>query len=286
MTERRQPSICCRRSTCAAAAWSGSQQGAFDRRAVYGDDPAAVATGFAEAGARWIHVVDLDGARTGTRSHDRARSIVQPRGGARTARRRASRSPEASGTTATVERILAAGAARVVLGTAALRDPAAGRDPGRRSRAAPRSPSPSTSATAGAWATAGCRCRGPAVGRRDRAPRGGRRRDLRRHRDRPRRAARRTGPRPARASAGLDVAADVIASGGIATIADLVAVRAWAAPARSSGGPCTRAARAPRGAGSRRDRLARVGERPRTRRPRPALSGGRRPPRCPCDGSR
>jgi phosphoribosylformimino-5-aminoimidazole carboxamide ribotide isomerase len=39
--------------------------GDFDRETVYGDDPVAVAVQFAEAGARWIHVVDLDGARAG-----------------------------------------------------------------------------------------------------------------------------------------------------------------------------------------------------------------------------
>ena len=40
-------------------------QGDYARETVYGDDPVAVAEGFAAAGARWIHVVDLDAARTG-----------------------------------------------------------------------------------------------------------------------------------------------------------------------------------------------------------------------------
>ena len=40
-------------------------EGAFERETVYGDDPVAVARGFAAAGARWLHVVDLDGARAG-----------------------------------------------------------------------------------------------------------------------------------------------------------------------------------------------------------------------------
>jgi phosphoribosylformimino-5-aminoimidazole carboxamide ribotide isomerase len=39
--------------------------GDYDEETIYGDDPAAVAIQFAEAGARWIHVVDLDAARTG-----------------------------------------------------------------------------------------------------------------------------------------------------------------------------------------------------------------------------
>ena len=41
------------------------RQGDFERETAYGDDPVDVAVGFALAGARWIHVVDLDGARTG-----------------------------------------------------------------------------------------------------------------------------------------------------------------------------------------------------------------------------
>ena len=40
-------------------------EGDFEQETVYGDDPVAVARAFAEAGARWIHVVDLDAALTG-----------------------------------------------------------------------------------------------------------------------------------------------------------------------------------------------------------------------------
>ena len=39
-------------------------QGDFEREQSYGD-PVELARRFADAGARWIHVVDLDGARTG-----------------------------------------------------------------------------------------------------------------------------------------------------------------------------------------------------------------------------
>ena len=42
------------------------RQGEYDDETVYGDDPVAVAREFAEAGARWIHVVDLDAARSGS----------------------------------------------------------------------------------------------------------------------------------------------------------------------------------------------------------------------------
>ena len=41
-------------------------QGDFAAETVYDDDPVAVARAFAIAGAAWIHVVDLDAARTGT----------------------------------------------------------------------------------------------------------------------------------------------------------------------------------------------------------------------------
>ena len=41
------------------------RQGDYADETVYGDDPLAVARDFAAAGARWIHVVDLDAARSG-----------------------------------------------------------------------------------------------------------------------------------------------------------------------------------------------------------------------------
>ena len=40
-------------------------QGDYAQETVYGDDPVAQAVAFAEQGAGWIHVVDLDAARTG-----------------------------------------------------------------------------------------------------------------------------------------------------------------------------------------------------------------------------
>ena len=42
------------------------RQGDFDRETTYSDDPVAIARAFADAGARWLHVVDLDGARDRT----------------------------------------------------------------------------------------------------------------------------------------------------------------------------------------------------------------------------
>ena len=93
------------------------QQGDFARETVYSNDPVAVARRFADADAHWLHVVDLDGARTGSPKHgDLIESIVGTVG----ARMRVEvagglRTRDSIGTT------LHSGAARVVIGTAALR---------------------------------------------------------------------------------------------------------------------------------------------------------------------
>jgi phosphoribosylformimino-5-aminoimidazole carboxamide ribotide isomerase len=96
------------------------QQGDFERETAFSNDPVAVARSFAEAGARWLHVVDLDGARTGEPAHDAViRDVVDAVGGAVAV--------EVAGglrTEESVASVLAAGAARAVVGTAALRDPA------------------------------------------------------------------------------------------------------------------------------------------------------------------
>jgi len=93
-------------------------RGAFTEKTVYSGDPAHVAKRWEEQGAPWLHVVDLDGARAGeprnlgcTRRILQSVSIpAQVAGGLRS--------------TESVEAALGAGATRVVLGTAALRDPA------------------------------------------------------------------------------------------------------------------------------------------------------------------
>jgi phosphoribosylformimino-5-aminoimidazole carboxamide ribotide isomerase len=94
------------------------RQGDYARETRYADDPVAVARAFDAAGARWIHVVDLDAARTGrAAARDLVAAIcaavacrVQTGGGVRDA--------------AAAEALLAAGAARVVVGTAAVERPA------------------------------------------------------------------------------------------------------------------------------------------------------------------
>lgn len=105
-------------------------QGDFAQETVYGDDPVAQARAFADAGSAWIHVVDLDAARTGEPVNRPAIAAVAAAVGA----------PVQTGggvrDDAAVEELLAAGIARVVLGTAALERPdwaaaTAARHPGR-----------------------------------------------------------------------------------------------------------------------------------------------------------
>jgi phosphoribosylformimino-5-aminoimidazole carboxamide ribotide isomerase len=96
------------------------RQGDFGRETVYHDEPAIVAARFAEAGARWLHVVDLDGARVGIPAHVDATVGIVAAVGERT------RVEVAGGlrNEAHVSEALSSGVARVVIGTAALEDPA------------------------------------------------------------------------------------------------------------------------------------------------------------------
>jgi phosphoribosylformimino-5-aminoimidazole carboxamide ribotide isomerase len=91
-------------------------QGRFEEATQYADDPASAARSWVEAGARFLHVVDLDGARAGEpRSLEHLRAIVRETG-----------VPVQYGgglrTVDAVREALRCGAERVILGTAALRD--------------------------------------------------------------------------------------------------------------------------------------------------------------------
>ena len=92
-------------------------QGDFDRETVYGDDPVAQARAFEAEGADWIHVVDLDAARSGTAAN---REVIRAIAGAVDV-------PVQSGGGVRSEADAAAlaecGVARVVIGTAALEQP-------------------------------------------------------------------------------------------------------------------------------------------------------------------
>jgi phosphoribosylformimino-5-aminoimidazole carboxamide ribotide isomerase len=93
------------------------RRGDFDEETVYADDPLEAARSFVDAGARFLHVVDLDGAREGEPANlhhlERIRHALevplQFGGGLRSV--------------GSIRRALAAGADRLVLGTAAYTDP-------------------------------------------------------------------------------------------------------------------------------------------------------------------
>jgi phosphoribosylformimino-5-aminoimidazole carboxamide ribotide isomerase len=93
------------------------RQGDYAQQTTYDPSPLAAAQRFAQAGARWLHLVDLDAAREGGYTLDalladiRATTplSVQTGGGVRS--------------TGDIERLLRLGATRVVVGTAAVREP-------------------------------------------------------------------------------------------------------------------------------------------------------------------
>jgi phosphoribosylformimino-5-aminoimidazole carboxamide ribotide isomerase len=92
-------------------------QGDYEQETKYDDDPVVAARRWVDGGAAWLHIVDLDGAREGepvNLGHMRrivaaVNVPVQLGGGLRDSRK--------------VEQAISAGAERVVLGTAAVRDP-------------------------------------------------------------------------------------------------------------------------------------------------------------------
>jgi len=95
-------------------------RGSFSAETAYADDPVAVARSFVAEGARWLHLVDLDGARTGRpRQSDVIRAITAGLGQPVRCQVAGGLRDEAS-----VAAALGSGAARAVVGTAALADPA------------------------------------------------------------------------------------------------------------------------------------------------------------------
>ncbi len=96
------------------------RQGDYADETVYGDDPVAVAREFAAAGARWVHVVDLDAARSGDPVN---RPVVAAIAAALAGVARV----QTGGGVRSLDdaRELAdSGVGRVVMGSAAVRDPA------------------------------------------------------------------------------------------------------------------------------------------------------------------
>ena len=92
------------------------KQGDYAQQTVYSDDPRAMARRYAEAGAYWLHLVDLDGARSGKLDNLAVIEAiaadgmqVQAGGGVRE--------------DADLRRLFDAGVTRVVVGSVAIRDP-------------------------------------------------------------------------------------------------------------------------------------------------------------------
>lgn len=91
-------------------------QGDYAQETIYGDSPVDMAKKFVEAGAQWIHMVDLDGAKDGVRINDQvvieAAKLgvkVQVGGGIRTRE--------------DIQHYLSNGVARVIIGSLAIRNP-------------------------------------------------------------------------------------------------------------------------------------------------------------------
>ena len=92
-------------------------KGDYDQVTVYSNDPVSVAKDFEACGAKYLHVVDLEGARDGTLANidtikniiDNTSLFVEVGGGIRSME--------------TVKKYVEAGAERVILGTAAVTDP-------------------------------------------------------------------------------------------------------------------------------------------------------------------
>ena len=97
-------------------------QGDYDRETVFADDPVDAAVRWAGLGARWLHVVDLDGAKLGEpvnldiveRIASSTNASVQVGGGVRSIE--------------TARRVLSVGADRVLIGTAAIENPEVARE--------------------------------------------------------------------------------------------------------------------------------------------------------------
>ena len=91
-------------------------QGDYEKMTVYGADPCAVARDFIAAGAKYLHVVDLDGAKDGTLANFDSISALAKQGGLYI---------EVGGGIRTEERIekyLDLGVGRCILGTIAVKD--------------------------------------------------------------------------------------------------------------------------------------------------------------------
>lgn len=91
-------------------------QGDYDQMTVYGADPCAVARDFISAGARYLHVVDLDGAKDGTLANFESIAAIARQGGLYIEVGGGIRDEER------IRRYLDLGVGRCILGTIAVKD--------------------------------------------------------------------------------------------------------------------------------------------------------------------
>lgn len=93
------------------------EKGDYGKKTVFNSDPVSVAVGFKDSGAEYLHLVDLDGAKSGkTDNYNVIREIVNKSG----------LKVEVGGgirSIGTVEKYLATGVMRVIIGTAAITNP-------------------------------------------------------------------------------------------------------------------------------------------------------------------
>ncbi|MBQ2768162.1 MAG: 1-(5-phosphoribosyl)-5-[Clostridia bacterium] len=92
-------------------------RGDYAQMTTYSHDPAAVARGFAAAGAEWLHLVDLEGAKSGGTPNADTVSAIASAGQLKIEIGGGVRSVEV------IERYLSLGVERVILGTAAITEP-------------------------------------------------------------------------------------------------------------------------------------------------------------------
>lgn len=93
-------------------------KGDYNKMTIYGNNPLEVAKGFKKSGAEFMHVVDLDGAKSGNGENREIIKLLAKESGLKVQTGGGIRTPEA------VKELIDAGIFRVILGTASVKDPA------------------------------------------------------------------------------------------------------------------------------------------------------------------
>lgn len=93
-------------------------KGDYNKMTIYGNNPLEVAKGFKKSGAEFMHVVDLDGAKSGNGENREIIKLLAKESGLKVQTGGGIRTSEA------VKELIDAGIFRVILGTASVKDPA------------------------------------------------------------------------------------------------------------------------------------------------------------------